>query len=142
MREMLDNTHDRDVLLFTDGLALGNPGPTGAGAVVYLDGYQLVPALLKKSVSPMSNNYIGELVGIQIALEFLSEIYHSDLVDRCIHLFTDCQPTIITAFDKQPPTSKIEIVTKIKECCNHLYLKGNSINVHWVPCIRILGAMN
>ena len=61
----------------------------------------------------MSNNYTGELVGIQIVLEFLSEIDHSDLVDRCIHLFTDCQPAIITAFNKKPPTSKIEIVTKI-----------------------------
>ena len=81
--------------------------------VVYLDGYQSVPVLLKKSVSPMSNNYTGELVGIQIVLEFLSEIDHSDLVDRCIHLFTDCQPAIITAFNKKPPTSKIEIVTKI-----------------------------
>ena len=31
------------------------------------------------------------------------------------------------------PTSKIEKVTKIKELCNHLILKGNSINVHWAP---------
>ena len=54
-------------------------------------------------------------------------------MDRSIHLFTDCQPTIITAFDKKPPTSKIEIVTKIKEYCNILYSKGNSMNVHWVP---------
>ena len=81
----------------------------------------------------MSNNYTGELVGIQIALEFLSEIDHSDLVGRSIHLFTDCQPAIISAFDKKPPTSKIEIVTKMKECCNYLCCKGNSINVHWVP---------
>ena len=101
VREMLDNTDDRDVLVFTDGSALGNPGPTGAGAMVYLDGYQSVPVLLKKSVSPMSNNYTGELVDIQIALEFLPEIDHSDLVDRSIHLFTDCQPAIITAFDKK-----------------------------------------
>ena len=101
MREMLDNTDDRDVLVFTDGSALGNPGPTGAGAVVYLDGYQSVPVLLKKSVSPMSNNYTGELVDIQIALGFLSEVDHSDLVDRSIHLFTDCQPAIITASDKK-----------------------------------------
>ena len=70
---MLDNTDDRDVLLFKDGSFLGNPGPTGAGVVVYLDRYQSVPDLLKKSVSPMSNNYTGELVGIQIALEFLSK---------------------------------------------------------------------
>ena len=54
-------------------------------------------------------------------------------MDRCIYLFTDCQPAIITAFDKKPPTSKIEIVTKIKKCCNYLYCKGKLINVHWVP---------
>ena len=47
VREMLDNTDDRDVLVFTDGSLWGNPGPTGAGAVVYLDGYQSVPVLLK-----------------------------------------------------------------------------------------------
>ena len=45
VREMLDNTDDGDVLVFTDGSALGNPGPTGAGAVVYLDGYQSVLVL-------------------------------------------------------------------------------------------------
>ena len=106
-------------MVFTDGSALGNPGPTGVGAVVYLNGYQSVPVLLKKSVSPMSNNYTGELVGIQIALEFLSEVDHSDLVDRSIHLFTDCQPAIITAFDKKPPTSKIEIVTKSIRMLQH-----------------------
>ena len=50
VREMLDNTDDSDVLVFTDGSALGNPGPTGAGAVVYLDAYQSVPVLLKKCV--------------------------------------------------------------------------------------------
>ena len=68
MREVLHNIDDRDVLVFTDGSALGNPGPTGAGTVVYLNGYQSMPILLKKSVSPMSNNYTGELVDIQIAL--------------------------------------------------------------------------
>ena len=68
VREVLHNTDDRDVLVFTDGSALGNPGPTGAGAVVYLKRYQSMPIPLKKSVSPMSNNYTGELVDIQIAL--------------------------------------------------------------------------
>ena len=91
LREMLDSIDDRDVLIFTDGLAFGNPGSTRPGAVVCLDGNQSVLVILKKSVSPLSNNYTGELVGIQIALEFLSGIYHSDLVDGCIHIFTDCQ---------------------------------------------------
>ena len=81
----------------------------------------------------MSNSYTGELVGIQIAVEFLSEIDHSDLVDSSIHLFSDCQPAFITVFDKKPSMSKIEIVTKIKECCNALYSKSNAMNVHRVP---------
>ena len=83
----------------------------------------------------MSNSYTGELVGIQIALEFLSEIDHSDLVNSSIYLFTDCQLAFITVFDKKPPMSKIEIVTKIKECCNALYSKRNAfvrrVPGHW-----------
>ena len=40
-----------DVLLFTDGSALNNLGPTGAGAVAYIDGYSNVPVLMKKGVN-------------------------------------------------------------------------------------------
>ena len=43
VREMLHNTDDRNVLVLTNGSALRNPGPTEAGAVVYLNGYQSVP---------------------------------------------------------------------------------------------------
>ena len=69
---MVDNTDGRDILVITDGLAFENRGPTGTGALVYLDGYQLESVLLKKSVRLMSSNYTGELVGIQMALEILS----------------------------------------------------------------------
>ena len=34
--------------------ALSNPGPTGAGAVIYLDGYDANPILLIKGVNPIS----------------------------------------------------------------------------------------
>ena len=56
-----------------------------------------------------------------------------------MYLFTDSQPAVITAFDKKPPTSKIEIVTKNKEYCNYLYCKANLINVHWVPGHQDIG---
>jgi len=35
-----------EILVFTDGSTLGNPGPTGAGAAVYLEGYNTTPVLL------------------------------------------------------------------------------------------------
>ena len=101
IRDFLNQSTDREVLLFTDGSALGNPGPTGAGAVAYVDGYKCSFVLLKKGVSPLSNNYTGELVGIQIGLEFLSEL---DYVEkRSIHILTDWQPAIKTAFGNQLP---------------------------------------
>ena len=57
--------------------------------MVYLDGYEAAQVLLKKGVSPYSNNFTGELVGIQISLEFLADV--SEVVNRNIHVFTDCQ---------------------------------------------------
>ena len=48
IREFLNQSTDQDVLLFTDDSALGNPGPTGAGAVAYIDGYNSSPILFIK----------------------------------------------------------------------------------------------
>ena len=70
---------DKDVLVFNDGSVLWNPGPTGVGTVIYLEGYRSVPDLRNNSVSPMSNNCTAELVGKQITIEFLNELEHSDL---------------------------------------------------------------
>ena len=47
-------------MVFTDGSSLGNPGPTGAGAVIYINGFHTSPILLKMGVEPISNNYTGE----------------------------------------------------------------------------------
>ena len=60
--EILSQMKENEVVTFMDGSALGNPRPTGAGAVVYRNGYQSSPILLKKGISPLSNNYTGELV--------------------------------------------------------------------------------
>ena len=91
IREFLSQSIYQDVLLFTDGWALGNPGPTGAGTVAYIGGYNSSPVLLKKVV-----NYTDELVGIQIRLEFLSEL--DSIQNRHFRIITDCQLAIKTAF--------------------------------------------
>ena len=110
--------------------ALGNPGPTGAGSVAYIDGYNSSPILSKKGVSPISNNYTGALVGIPIGLAFLSEL--DSIQNRHIHIITDCQPAIKTAFGNQLPKNKIDIVFDIKSSLGKI-TKGNKIDVHWVP---------
>ena len=130
--EILSQIKENEVVIFTDGLALGNPGPTGAGAAVYLNGYQSSPILLKKGVSPLSNNYTGELVGIQIALDFMIGL-EEQIKDTQIHFFTDCQPAIKAAFNGGIPSGKVDIILQIKESVNCLSDSGNDIIVHWVP---------
>ena len=46
--EISSQIKENVVVIFTDGSALGKPGPIGAGAVVYLSSYQSSPILLKK----------------------------------------------------------------------------------------------
>ena len=76
-------------------------------------------------------NYTGELVGIQIGLEFLSEL--DSLQNRHIHILTDCQPAIKTAFGNQLPKNKIDIVFDIKSSLGKIHERKNKIDVHWVP---------
>ena len=131
IRDFLTSCTDRDVLLLTDGSALNNPGPTGAGAVAYIYGYNSTPVLMKKGVTPIGNNYTGELVGIQIGLEFLAELDY--IQDRSVLILTDCQPAIKTAFGGHLPKCKIETVISINESMSKICERGNEVKVHWVP---------
>lgn len=74
IRNLLQQIGHKEIVIFTDGSVMGNPGPTRARAVVYLDGYQSSSTLLKKGISPMRNSYTGELVRIKIALEFITDV--------------------------------------------------------------------
>ena len=95
---------------------------------------------MKKGVSPWGKNFTGELVGIQISLEFIAEVSqvedrdtHSQVEDRDTHIFMDCQGAIISAFHDQITKNKIGMITSIKESIQQISEKGNRIHVHWVP---------
>ena len=79
-------------------------------------------------------------MGIQISLEFIANV--SQVEHRDIHVFTDCQGDIVSAFQSQIPTNKIEIITAIKQHINWITEKGNKIHVHWVLATKTLLAMN
>ena len=51
---------------------------------------------------------------------------------KSIHIFTDCQGAIVSAFHNQIPKNKIGIITSIKESIQQISEKGNRIHVHWV----------
>ena len=66
-----DNTGIQTVLAFTDGSCRGNPGQCGAGACVFLPNNDEIE--LKRPVSKLTSILLGELVAIQITLNYLIE---------------------------------------------------------------------
>ncbi|XP_053391602.1 uncharacterized protein LOC128554346 [Mercenaria mercenaria] len=86
---------------------------------------------LIKGVSKNSNNYTGEIVGLEIALEFLAEV--KTVIQRKIHIFTDCQAAILSVFCKEVPTNKIETISNIKRHLSKIEEGENQIEVHWIP---------
>ena len=120
------------VAVFTDGSALGNPGPTGSGAVIYYQGLDQEPVCLSKPVCSNGNNYIGELVGIliHVALHHISE---QEELRKDIHFFIDCQPAIVSAFGSDTPRNKVDIILQIRQMTAFLEDKGHILSIHWIP---------
>ena len=130
IKGILDGLDPSCVAAFTDGLALGNPGPTGAGAVIYYNGLEEEPICISKPVCSNGNNYIGELIGIQTALQHLVEQQN---LKHSIHIFVDCQPAIISAFGTEIPKHNVDVILNIRQISSTLQNNGHSLFVHWIP---------
>jgi ribonuclease HI len=77
------------ITAYTDGSAVPNPGPCGAGAIIYFHG-DTDPVRLFKPLPEGTNNY-GEAWAIGMALAYLRDHGHSN--DEII-LFTDSRVTL------------------------------------------------
>ena len=133
IKELLLLIPDTDILIFTDGSALINAGPTGWSAIVYLNGPRSTPVCLKKSFSSCSNNFVGELVGLQLGLNFLSNLDLEDRAQANVHFLTDCQPAITSVFMTSIPENNVELVLEIKEILWEVEKKKVNLLVHWCP---------
>ena len=66
------------VLAFTDGSCRGNPGPCGASACVFLPNNDEIE--LKQPVLKLASILLGELVAIQITLNYMYLIEEMNLI--------------------------------------------------------------
>ena len=62
-----------DIVVFTDGSALPNPGPCGAGVCIYWAGLSADYIEFAEPVSEYSTSYHGELRAIEVALQKIAE---------------------------------------------------------------------
>ena len=97
-----------DIVVFTCGSALSNPGPCGSGAAIYWNGIGYAHTLHGAPISPFSTSYHGELGGIELALDSIIDSNYT----KPVHILTDCQSALAT-------------VTTPKKAKNHTMLKHN-----------------
>ena len=64
--EILDVQNTNSLIAFTDGSCKGNPGPCGAGAVIYKGEEEIK---LKKAVSKHVSILLGELIAVKLVLD-------------------------------------------------------------------------
>ncbi len=58
--------------IFTDGSALGNPGPCGSAAVIYINGLSNEPVTLNEPVARKSTSFHGEVAAVNLALNYVA----------------------------------------------------------------------
>ena len=121
---------DNNVVIFTDGSALGNPGPCGAGAAIHWNGISHDSSSHKKPVSSFSNSYHGELSAIDLAIEEVASATHQPR--KNVLLLSDCQSALTVASSPLPPISYSNLYYNIQRNVRQLLLLGICVTLHWI----------
>ncbi|XP_066266319.1 uncharacterized protein [Branchiostoma lanceolatum] len=130
---MLQNISDNRLpttVVFTDGSALGNPGPTGSAAVIYEQWGSTEPFAVRKPVASRSNNYEGELEGLHLAIETLSR---RPSTANHVLILCDCKAAIESVTGIQQVTAYNNLVHSIRNKLRSLHLQGHTIQFTWCP---------
>ena len=68
--QKITETTENTAIAFTDGSCLNNPGPCGAGAIVFIEEETTE---LKQPVCKRGSILLGELIAIKIVLEYIDQ---------------------------------------------------------------------
>ena len=123
---MKDNT----IAIFIDGNSLTNPGPTGAGAVIFRARMNKPPIKLVKAVSSSSTSYHGEIDTILVALKHIL-LVQSQFSANTIHIFNNSIAAINTITSLSPQEIHRDKIEEI--ICISNSLKCFSFNVTYSP---------
>ena len=130
--EYINNINKNSLICFTDGSALGNPGPCGAGAAVYVDSTSGAPVLLKRPVAKKSISYHGDIAAIDLALEFAQPYHASHQNLEKIVILLDRQAVINTVCNHEYPSNFKNIICKINERIKDICNKNVTLEILWV----------
>jgi len=119
-------------VFFTDGSALGNPGPCGAGVVLYKNGMNSEPVITSIPVANPGTSYLGELAGIESALETSVSLASTDITE--INILVDCTSAILsTCNPPEEDSDHCKTIEKIRESVHRLHAQNITTKITWIP---------
>ena len=125
---ILESLDPSSVICYTDGSAMPNPGPSGAGASIFLRNPDTVIDL--GVATGLSSNNVGELVALAICLRHLIAIFATSTF-TCACIFSDSQYTIGQALSTKLPLTNKLIVNQLRAdliAARALF----KVNLHWL----------
>ena len=118
---MMTEAPEGTTFAFTDGSCLTNPGPCGAGTVIYQDHHQ--PVYLKTPVRRRGSILLGELAAILITLEYMVQ-HITSMRCKLLKIFSDSQSTV----------GILRSITKdIRNAISILQDTGATVDINWAP---------
>ena len=117
-------------MIYTDGSALGNPGPCGSAAIFYFKGTSVDYTYLEEPVSSVSTSYHGEMTAIDIAVTETAKNLHQ--CSRSIHILSDCTSAITVATSPMTTDTHAKTQCHIKTLNKQIQQKGYNIDVFWI----------
>ena len=131
VHELLSEAPDRSSFTFTDGSCLDNPGPCGAGAVIFLPND---PSGLELTRPVASRGFIllAELVAILMVLELAVFQKVSDF-SSSQQIFSDSRSAVGILTLNWASTNYTVLISQIKSLLQQLQSTAFDVSIHWIP---------
>ena len=124
----------KKLMIFTDGSALGNPGPTGSGVVIKKNGPENTEIKIAHAVTKMGTSYQGELQAIRIGTTYAKE--NISISTENLHIFVDSQAAIQAIIEQNHKNYHNITITEIRQNLINISHSIKSIKFYTAQPIR------
>ena len=110
--EIQQDVTTNTMMIFTEGSAQGNPGPTGSGVVIKNPGQHNSPVKLAKAITSWGSSYEGEIEAIKLGTDYA---FQNIGQATSLFVYTDSQSAIKAIMAQSRESYHNETITKIQD---------------------------
>jgi len=124
----MENIADEDVVFFTDGSSIGNPGPAGSACVMLRKKH---PSVFNSQSLGVATNNQAELWAIGLVFDEIDSLFLTK--PTTIHCFTDSTYVIDRLTTSKHSENNISLINWLRDYYAELENNFAEIIWHWIP---------